>query len=124
MAKLQSLSINDSEVTDYVVGGGVSDGWTYRKWNSGIIDLYYNKSFDLVIDTEVGSFWQGTYTFTLPFSLPVILATNATQNDDCCWVGQVAVSSSDQVTVRLFRTSKFVGGATVFINLYIVGKYK
>lgn len=124
MAQVKTLNINGSDVADFVVEQGTSGIWTYRKWNSGLIDLYYNEPFDLVIDTEVGSFWQGTYTFTLPFNLPVILATNATQNDACCWVGQVNVGRDNQVIVRLFRTSKFVSGATVCINLYIVGKYK
>lgn len=41
MAQLKSLSIDGNPVADFIVEQGTSDIWTYRKWNSGVYEAWY-----------------------------------------------------------------------------------
>ena len=49
MAKLQSLSINGNEVKDYIVDSGVSGGYTWIRYNSGIyiVDFTDRNTFNI-----------------------------------------------------------------------------
>ena len=41
MAQLKSLSIDGNPVADFIVEQGTSSIWTYRKWNSGAYEAWY-----------------------------------------------------------------------------------
>lgn len=44
--------IDDNDVSDYVIEQGEKNGWTYRKWNSGIAEAWRYTDEYILLDTE------------------------------------------------------------------------
>ena len=50
------LTIKDCMVADFVIGQGVNGIWTYRKWYSGVMELWGKNNFgEVSISTAYGS---------------------------------------------------------------------
>ena len=67
----KKLLINNKEV-DYIVEQGTSNGWAYRKWNSGIAECWLESNLSITGSTPVaymnGSAYYSYATFDLPFT--------------------------------------------------------
>ena len=55
-----------SAIADYVIEQGATDGWTWRKWNSGLAECWYNYSYSL--PAAKASNEQIDFTYNLPFT--------------------------------------------------------
>lgn len=63
MAKLQSLSINGNEVKDYIVDSGVSSGYTWIRYNSGIYVVDFTDRNTFNVTKGYGSSYYADYEF-------------------------------------------------------------
>lgn len=63
------------ENVDYIVEEGTSGNWTYRKWNSGIVEFWGRQ------DLTVPSGWSsdGALPITFPFTVKAINGWNVTE---------------------------------------------
>ena len=50
---------------DYIVEQGTSDGWTYRKWNSGIAECWCNISESFAMTNALGSVYYGQKSYSI-----------------------------------------------------------
>lgn len=70
---VDGLNFTGINVTDYVVEQGIKDIWTYRKWNSGLCDLWgvYHVSGQAPYNTAVvyGYWYRHTSTIYFPFPI-------------------------------------------------------
>ena len=57
------LAIKGVEMKDFVVEQGTSDGWTYRKWNSGVAECWKTVTHKTAISSTWGSFYVGNTKF-------------------------------------------------------------
>ena len=77
-----------SEITDavdYIVEQGTSGNWTYRKWNSGLIEMMGYVTVSLGSTwTSVGGHYRYVTSVTMPFSIPY------TNRIECFGAGSVS----------------------------------
>lgn len=64
----------NGKATDYIIETGTTDGWKWRKWNSGRIEMTgWNQFTGIKLDmTSGGTYYSettGSKTLTLPFTL-------------------------------------------------------
>ena len=65
-----AIKINSQELVDFVVEQGESGGWTYRKWNSGRVELYGTEEIiDEPCNIALGG-WYRTAVNTEPMAYP------------------------------------------------------
>jgi hypothetical protein len=57
---------------DYIVEQGTKDGWTYRKWNSGLAECWKILTHKTAITTSWGALYQGTATSRQEYPFPFI----------------------------------------------------
>lgn len=117
--------INSSPLSDFVVEQGESGYWFYRKWNSGLCEMWgwcqasYQQSYYL-------SSYQA-----FPVALTEWISANGTLN---AFSGNLAAYLGVNVKVECMNTgcnvwvqnpsSTFEAGATTGVSLHIVGKWK
>jgi hypothetical protein len=64
------VSINNVEI-DYIVEQGETNGWFYRKWNSGIAEcwqVYYGNGINAGVNNMNGFYYSNPFTVNLPFA--------------------------------------------------------
>jgi hypothetical protein len=118
--------INSTKV-DYIVEQGTSGIWTYRKWNSGVAEIWGMPSKSdlpwgaylstgLYYNTQA---WSISYPFTL-YS-PSITATTRYVGGNYGWIGYASHSSNNNMTVGIVRNGN---SGNVIISVYAIGKWK
>lgn len=73
-----ALFTDESQESDYVVEQGESGFWTYRKWNSGLAELWGNRGESLPINTEWGSIFRSAATTPLEYPFEFVSAPDVT----------------------------------------------
>lgn len=118
--------INSTKV-DYIVEQGTSGIWTYRKWNSGVAEIWGMPSKSdlpwraylstgLYYNTQA---WSISYPFTL--YAPSITATTRYVGGNYGWIGYASHSSNNNMTVGIIRNGN---SGNVIISVYAIGKWK
>lgn len=66
-----SLDITKLGIADYIVEQGTSGIWTYKKWNSGIVEAWANVSTTQAIATALGGIYRApdAVTTNFPFTI-------------------------------------------------------
>ena len=59
-------------LNDYIVEQGEKDGWTYRKWNSGVMECWKILTHSTAITTNWGALYCGTATSRQEYPFPFI----------------------------------------------------
>lgn len=119
-----------ANLADFIVEQGTSDGWVYRKWNSGIIELWKTES--KTIGTPVAS--NSYISIDVPF--PNNMVQSITSHTVSCYVSESSTlyALNFSATTRA-TTSKIYGycwnetGASKTVNvlecgLYAIGRWK
>ena len=66
-----SLDITKLGIADYIVEQGTSGIWTYKKWNSGIVEAWANVSTTQAIATALGSVYRAPNAVTTNFPFTI-----------------------------------------------------
>lgn len=112
---------------DHVVEEGTSDGWTYRKWKSGVAECWRQLSISNVTFSAAGisGLYQSadmTVSFPFPFTeYPVTNVNTPAVAGDYGWIGRVGNGTS-WIIVRAFKRSNTTGQVTLAIS--VKGKWK
>ena len=122
---LQPMTTNAGAVDDYIVDEGVSDIWTYRKWNSGLVEMWgiatgLNGSYSVDVGYGIDN------TITLPFSL---IDTNY-----CVNVTMRGSSLIEKYDTKSYKISSFalslytenpnISQSSSSANINVVGRWK
>lgn len=111
---------------DYVVEHGVSSGWNYQKWNSGLIKIWRkttSSNLGAVQDGGVNGWYYRLYTMTIPNGL---LKTVTSAMCNCQWGTGLSFASAREVTTTAFQAAYFSnqnGGAGTFYH-EVTGTWK
>ena len=115
-----------STVKDYVVEQGEKDFWTYRKWNSGAVECWGNKS---ATPTTVNG--TNTISVSLPFTFvgtgytvdisPAKTGLYISAMGDCNANGDLAHTTSSFTMAYRYNSGTAYG---VSFNLHVHGKWK
>lgn len=128
------IGIGDSGANpaDYIVEQGTSNGWTYRKWNSGVAECWSDLSVSTACSTAVGNWYRtaelavGAYPFTFT-AIPNLQMTFETFAGTSGLVWSVGTSSSTPKTkpaniyiIRMTSATSITGK----LHYRAVGKWK
>lgn len=127
---IKSLSPSSPVVYDFILEEGTTNGWTWRKWNSGKYECWMRDSSKKgTIDQAWGSFYYGTvsaYTYPITFvgDYPVVNITVQANNGGAWAVPNYAdYSFTSTGTIYLYRPTTTTNMAMT-INIYAVGRWK
>lgn len=108
-------AVGTLEERDYPVEQGTSGSWTYRKWNSGIIELWGAQSFT----TRQG--WDANdLIISFPFSIQRIISQDVSQTDyriEVCYL-----TNATTTTIKLNAKASVAG--TYGFTFRLVGRWK
>lgn len=123
-AKIKSLSAAIDAIDDYVVEQGISSGWTYRKWNSGICEAW-KKTTSTNFGTEGSNngWYYRRYQMALPSGL---FKTVTVAHGDCYWGTGLSWASARSMStsqIQFLYMSNQNGGSGYFYHT-VIGTWK
>lgn len=108
-------------VDDYIVEHGTKSGWTYRRWKSNLIEMWYSGS-------SIGSTqsWNGGYGITLTINAPF-----ATTNGRAFFTAQASSGFGMPGQSFAWETSRTAipiatwgsQNGRVYYNVYVIGTW-
>lgn len=124
------VNIGEQPLADYIVAQGVTDGWTWRKWNSGVSECWAFK-VQAITTTQSASYGNafstlpnGDLTLTFPSGLfveaPVPVAS-------CGGGGLPRLVWSDTnggVSIKYNIITEWAMSANVYVRVHCLGKWK
>lgn len=125
-----NIAPSDLGEADFVVEQGVASGWTYRKWNSGIAEMWCTETTTARTNTSDGGGYVSESAVTpsnFPFSFTDIPNVQCTINSSSI---TGSPTSTVQATVnsagswKLYRNSSNTSTSTKRFNFYVIGKYQ
>lgn len=130
MGKIMYL---DEEYTnggvDYIIEQGTEDIWTYRKWNSGIIECWCNRTVSVNFDSQIALslYTSGTINITAYpdiFSSIEEVFCSGTQINASGWATLVSANvSTDKKTVTTsYMAWTSSGTHSVNLSIHMKGK--
>lgn len=67
-----ALFTDESQESDYVVEQGTNGLWTYRKWNSGLAELWGRYGKTMPITAQDGGFYRSPLTESINYPFPFV----------------------------------------------------
>lgn len=126
---LQPMTTNAGAV-DYIVEEGISGIWTYRKWNSGILECWSCATHTFPT-SSIGTGISGLELTSIDIILPSIIKFI---NNPCCtgssswhyteWVQVHCDASKNKISIRCFCNGNSLNSANKEIPIYCIGKWK
>lgn len=123
-----------SAQADFIVEYGITDGWMWRKWNSGFAECWCKKSVTTTITTAWGSlFSSGPLTasdLTFPFTFKDVPTVNVTVTNNGAGVFLMASGSWAPPTVstsgafELVRAISATTSNSYGLNYQVNGRWK
>lgn len=112
---------------DGIVEQGTSGIWTYRKYESGIVECWGSKNYTGNVSTKWGSMYALTCTpptYPITFTEKPVVTRDLTQNTGMsCWItGWSAGSATSMGTFAIIRPT--TGVVDVDVNFHVIGKWK
>lgn len=118
---------------DCVVEQGEKDGWTYRKWDSGVAECWKTQTFTTTINTQFGSLYCGNASarISYPFAFTqkpvenVTLQSGSTQAILYCEGSGYGVNGAyASAQYNVFKPSAVTTEQTFYLSFYVIGKWK
>lgn len=137
MAKLKSLTINNNEVKDYIVDSGMSGGYTWIRYNSGIYIVDFTDCIpDAAFSLTYGSVKYLDYEFTsnssfiYPFkSINHVTASIIKNSGHIVGINPAAISITESGQIHVYCYIYVENNVnnitnTVYPSFHIVGAWK
>ncbi len=121
-----SLTLNGSEMKDYVIAEGQASNWLYRKWKSGKIEAWLqDTTITISKTTAVGNVYRCSWNHAIASGVGFSSAPQVflTVGQDAQYVFGVngKASSATAISGYAFRANASSNTSTVTINIYAVG---
>lgn len=127
---IAEAALDDSKVNDYIVEQGINNGWNYRKWNSGHIELNKWVGTNTTISTAYGNgYYNGsTLSVDVPFLIanqnPVINITAQATNAQICSAAVAAYNSSVNKLSYYITSPSNRPASDIYVHFIVLGKWK
>ena len=122
------LQNKSDAIVDYIVEQGVSGIWTYRKWNSGIVECWGKETIaSLAVTTSYGGIYHGGLRSSpsLPFTInnmTINVAAMCTSGGGTDYAGGVRLSGNVIQYYWVNQTSYSLSNGIV--SYHIIGTWK
>ena len=114
-------------VADYIVEQGTSGNWTYEKWSSGIVKMYYTGTYSSAFNNGnyFGAYRGTAQTLTYPFTLASV--TYANVDHVAPNTGFCVLSTYDTTQLKFYpynRTNQKATQSDIKVIAEVVGRWK
>lgn len=118
-----------SNIADYVTEIGNNGTWSWRKWNSGWVELftYHQYSGLNITSSSAGTYYGGEQTINLPFRLVEFYHSHAEETatrSSGVYVYDVSLANNNTQVKTQFRAHASSSNASCGVKFYILGTYK
>lgn len=123
----------DVDHADYVTEKGTTDGWTYRKWSSGIAECWCNYSHTTAISKSWGSMYYSdslSPKIDYPFTFKERPIENVTFRGETS-AGWLYTEGGGYSTNTTTQTGQYgvcrptsIGSSKLVFDYYVIGKWK
>ena len=118
---------NQVDDIDYVLG--TSGNWTYKKYNDGTLECWYEGNpSSYTVGTARGNMYAGgwiQYNFPVSFSgTPTITASAMLTTDSYVVLAQTSAAASASVKVRIVAGSSISSNNNYTIHIHAIGKWQ
>lgn len=118
------LLVDNQDVVDFVVEKGTNGIWTYRKWYSGLVELWGSTSKTFTAASASGyAYFSAETTQALPFTLNSLIDATVNVRDPWGWA-VVGNCSTSQLVFKLVRASAYSSSVTCTCTFAVTGKWK
>lgn len=123
----KKITIQESELKDFIVEEGESDGWFYRKWNSGVAECwkkYYGYGINASANNYSGFYYSSTILVPYPFTFvnyPTVTVDGGSSN----YMNFVRVFGQyqDNASFMVIGHSN-VTSTDIIVEIRAIGKWK
>lgn len=124
---------DDDTVADYIVEQGVIDKWTYRKWNSGMAEMWASASLFTAFTSKITedhysaqkAFPQITYPFTLYGTTHTQFTLNYVEAAHIGFCLEQALTMSEGTpSYRPYSVREISGETNITGRYYVMGRWK
>ena len=122
------------EEGDSIVEFGEKDGWTYRKWNSGVAECRKTVTVSTAISTAWGTMYvgntkMGRQSYPFVFAAKPMEVASLTSAANAVWLfpesGGNGVNGAYQTAIyNVCRPSSVTAAGTYYITIDVIGKWK
>lgn len=119
---------------DFVVEQGEKDGWTYRKWNSGIGECWKILTHTTALTTAWGSMYCGAITsrqtYPFPFTSKPVENVTLLNGGSAAWICAETGSAGGvngayaSATYTMVRPTAVAETQTFYLSFHVSGKWK
>lgn len=96
---------NVRESSDFVIENGTINGWNYRKWKSGVCEVWGLKNINPVGNTESGSgYFSDVMRVSTPFPIANAIVTG-TAGNRYVLVNTDGSYTNQEISFRLWRST-------------------
>lgn len=123
----KKITIQGSEMKDFIVEEGESDGWFYRKWNSGVAECwkkYYGYGINASANNYSGFYYSSTILVPYPFEF-VNFPTVTVDGGSASYMNFVRVFGQyqDNASFMVVGLSN-VTSTDIVVEIRAIGKWK
>lgn len=120
------VSIQGSPLLDYVIEQGTSNGFTYRKWYSGVAEYWGKATVSVNCKNNLNQNW---FTDWITVALPEAIfiesgMVNVGCTDNWSWVCMEHMSSARNVSFRVVRATNYTQTYNTDVNISAKGRWK
>lgn len=115
----------DRRTLDYIVEQGTSGIWTYRKWNSGKIELWTESISHTVSYSTISNYlYLSSFTVTVPLVTSVTYANIQETDWHYAQWTTTTRNSTNQIVCRYYSANKNGSGKTYTFMAHVIGTWK
>lgn len=127
MAQLKSLSIGGNTVADFIVEQGTSGIWTYKKYNSGIVEMYATPMANGAKADNLSV--SNINSYKLPFTLSGNVSCNVNVFSLEGWkirkIYPKQITNANNLEVVMYTDPDQADTVTnIYISIIIIGRWK
>lgn len=121
------LEFNGNQQKDIKIEVGTSGNWTYEKWSSGIVKMYYTGTYSSAFNNGnyFGAYRGTSQTLTYPFTLASV--TYANVDHIAPNTGFCVLSTCDTTQLKFYpynRTNQTATQSNIKVIAEVVGRWK
>lgn len=125
--RLKDVAQRFGLIADYVVEQGNDGIWTYRKWDSGMVECWAHTSFSTNITVAVGNIYYNPRFTTVYFPNNLFIAAPTVFINTTTTGAQWAQANNVTMTYfrpTLFYASKYSNTINWYFDFYAKGRWK
>ena len=121
---IDQMLVGNQDVVDFVIEQGTSGIWTYRKWSSGLVELWGSVTATVSSTSASGyAYFSPEFSYAFPFTLASVLSVTANVHDPWCWAAPGNFTTT-KLTVKIVRGSAYTSQFSCLCTFAVVGKWK